>query len=145
MAGPSESLSFVARRLIQFEQKFARTGPDRRRHASQLFTQIAASLHYLAGDLSRDTLPHDPCRELVLYSTKLAEAVTEELGTPEAERLAVTLSQASDPEKIYLEYRDSDRKKDLTEELEKASILIQALANGIFMEPAQSAETQNPL
>jgi hypothetical protein len=133
MAGPSESLSFVARRLIQFEGRFAKAELSRRRSASQLFTQIAGSLHSLAEELSRDNLPHDPCRELVLYSTKLSEAVAEELGLQEAEKLSVTLSQASDQEKLYVEFRASDRKKELIEELEKASILIQALANGIYV------------
>ncbi|MEO7425905.1 MAG: hypothetical protein ABI036_12015, partial [Fibrobacteria bacterium] len=47
------------------------------------------------------------------------------------------LREASDKEKIFLEYRTSDRKKYLEEELEKAAILIQALANGIYMPPLE--------
>jgi hypothetical protein len=136
VAGPSELLSFAARRLIQYESRFARAELPRRRGASQLFLQIAASLQSLAKDLSRDSVPHDPCRELVLYSTKLAHAVVEELGLQEAEKLSSSLSQGSDQEKLFLEFRTSDRRKELVEELEKAAILIQALANGIYMTSA---------
>lgn len=135
MAGPTETLSFVARRLIQFEQRFAQAEPDRKRAASALFTQVAASLQVLAGDLSRDQLPHEACRELVYYSTKLKECAGEELGEGETDRLANALGEASDKEKIYLQYRAADDKKYLTEELEKAAILIKALANGIFVVP----------
>lgn len=133
MASLVETISFVARRLILFEQKFAKAGLSRRRGASQLFTQIARSVGALAPELSRDHLPHDPCRELALYASRLEEAVEEELGNPEAVRLAEALSKACDKEALFLEFRTSDRKKHLEEELEKASILIQALANGIYM------------
>lgn len=133
MAGPAETLSFVTRRLIQFEQRFAKAEIDRRRQASGLFHAFAASLQSLAEELSRGALPHDPCRELVLYSTKLTAAVAEEVGLQDAEKLSATLSQASDPEKLFLEFRDSERRNELAEELEKAAILIRALANGIYM------------
>lgn len=133
MAGPTETLSFVARRLIQFEQRFAQAEVSRKRSASTLFSQISRSIQTLIADLSRDQLPHEACRELIFYSTKLKECAEEELGAAETERLSVALGEASDKEKIYLEFRASDRKKHLTEELEKASILIRALANGIYM------------
>ena len=133
MAGPAETLSFVARRLIQFEQRFAQAGPERKRNASSLFTQISQSIQLLVADLGRDQLPHEACRELIFYSTKLKECAEEELGTTEAERLALALREASDKEKIFLEFRTSDRKDYLSEELEKAAILIRALANGIFV------------
>ena len=140
MAGPAETLSFVARRLIQFELRFAQAEPTRKRAASALFTQIAASLQVLAADLGRDQLPHEACRELVFYSTKLKECGGEELGSVEAERLANAMGDASDKEKIYLEYRSSPDRKYLTEELEKAAILIQALANGIYVAPPPQAD-----
>lgn len=138
MADPVETISFVARRLIQFELRFAKAEMPRRRGASQLFTQISRSIGALGPELARDHLPHDACRELALYASRLEEAVTEELGDQEAIRLAESLSKASDKENLFLEFRTSDRKKYLEEELEKASILIQALANGIYM--AQGAE-----
>ena len=143
MAGPAETLSFVARRLIQFEQRFAQAEASRKRAASALFTQVAASLQLLAGDLGRDQLPHEACRELVFYSTKLKECAGEELGAVESDRLANALGEASDKEKIYLEYRAAEDKKYLTEELEKAAILIQALANGIYVAPPAEAEPQS--
>jgi hypothetical protein len=133
MAGPAETLSFVARRLIQFEQRFSQAPPERKRSASALFAQISISIQTLAADLGRDQLPHEACRELIFYSTKLKECVEEELGTTETERLSLALAEASDKEKIFLEYRSSDRKGYLSEELEKASILIRALANGIHV------------
>lgn len=135
MAGPAETLSFVARRLIQYEQRFAQAETGRKRAASALFTQVAASLQILAGDLSRDQLPHEACRELVFYSTKLKECAGDELGEGEADRLANAMGEASDKEKIYLQYRSAEDKRYLTEELEKAAILIQALANGIYVAP----------
>ncbi|MBW8888769.1 MAG: hypothetical protein JF616_13520 [Fibrobacteres bacterium] len=135
MAGPIENLSFVARRLIQYERRFALANPRRKVEAATLFSRIAASLQALASDLGRDQLPNDPSRELVLYSTRLAECVGEELGEPESERLANVLAEASDKERLYLQYRSSENKKDLAEELEKASILIQALANGLCPTP----------
>lgn len=137
MAGPAETLSFVARRLIQFEQRFAQAAPARKQAASALFTQVAASLAVLAADLGRDQLPHEACRELVFYSTKIKECAGEELGEGEAERLANAMGEASDKEKIYLQYRSAQDKRYLTEELEKASILIQALANGLYVAPPQ--------
>lgn len=140
MAGPCETLSFVTRRLIQFESRFAKADLARRRAASRLFAHIGATLQGLAADLSRDTLPHEPCRELVFFATKLAGAVSEEIGMQEAEKLSATLSQASDEEKLFLEFRASERREELKEELEKAAILIQALANGIYMELPEEAE-----
>lgn len=135
MAGPAETLSFVARKLIQYEQRFAQAESGRKRAASALFGQVAASLQVLASDLSRDQLPHEACRELIFYSTKLKECAGEELGDSEADRLANAMGEASDKEKIYLQYRSAEDKKYLTEELEKAAILIQALANGIYVVP----------
>ncbi len=139
MAGPAETLSFIARRLIQFELRFAQAEPARKRAASALFSQVAASLQVLAADLGRDQLPHEACRELVFYSTKFKECAEEELGPVETDRLANALAEASDKEKIYLQYRSAEDKKYLTEELEKAAILIQALANGIYVAPPAEA------
>jgi hypothetical protein len=136
MAGPAETLSFVARRLIQYEQRFAQAAVERKRIASSLFSQISQSIQVLVADLSRDQLPHEACRELIYYSTKLKECAEEELGATETDRLAQAMGEASDKEKIFLEYRSSDRKGYLTEELEKASILIRALANGIYVTPS---------
>lgn len=146
MAGPAETLSFVARRLIQFEQRFAQAAPDRKRNASTLFLQISQSINLLVSDLGRDQLPHEACRELIFYSTRLKDCAEEELGATETERLSLALREASDKEKIFLEYRPSNRKDFLIEELEKASILIRALAYGIFVpshEPGQ-APWENP-
>jgi hypothetical protein len=131
MAGPVETLSFVARRLIQFEQRFERSDPIRKREAAALFTRIAASLYALTADLARDQVPHEPCRDLALYSTRIRECIEEEIGPVEAERLAKVMGEASDKEQLYLQYRSADNKKALSEELEKASILIRALANGL--------------
>jgi len=133
MADPVETISFVARRLIQYEQRFAKAPLPRRRGASQLFGQIARSIGALAPELSRDHLPHDACRELALFTSRLEEAVADELGSQEASRLAEALGKACDKEVLFLAFRTSDRKKHLEEELEKAAILIQALANGIYM------------
>lgn len=144
MAGPAETLSFVARRLIQFEQRFGQADPLRKRYAASLFSQISQSIQALVYDLNRDQLPHEACRDLIFYSTKLREGTEEELGATESERLAQALREASDKEKVFLEYRTSDRKKYLEEELEKAAILIQALANGIYMAPAEKGPEPNP-
>jgi hypothetical protein len=147
MAEPVETLSYVARRLIQHELKFAKAELSRRRGASQLFTQIARSVGALGPELCRDHLPHDACRELALYASRLEEAVSQELGAQEAVRLAEALTRACDKESLFLEFRTSDRRKYLEEELEKAAILIQALANGIYMaqppegEAAESASS----
>ena len=111
---------------------------ERKRSASALFSQISQSIQVLVTDLGRDQLPHEACRELIFYSTKLKDCAEEELGPTETERLALALGEASDKEKIFLEYRSSDRKGYLTEELEKASILIRALANGIYVAPPDS-------
>lgn len=144
MAPPVETISLVARRLIQFELKFAKAELPRRRGASQLFTQIARSVGSLGPELSRDNLPHDACRELALYASRLEEAVSDELGNAEAIRLAEALTKACDKEALYLDFRGSDRKKTLEEELEKASILIQALANGIYMALPDETATEAP-
>jgi hypothetical protein len=136
MAGPAETISFVARRLIQFEQRFAQADLEHRRGASQLFGQISRSIQAMVFELDRDNLPHDACRDLILYSTRLQESAQEELGT-EADRLSAALGDACDKEKVFLEFRSSDRKGYLVEELEKAAILIQALANGIYMPPME--------
>ena len=146
MAGPIESLSFVARRLIQFERRFAQADHGRKTEAAALFTRIAISLQALAGDLGRDQLPHEACRELVLYSTRLKECVGEELGAAEAEKLAHVLGESSDKEKLYLQYRSAEDKRTLSEELEKAAILIQALANGLCpAPPADPGRVESPL
>jgi hypothetical protein len=152
MAGPTETISFVARRLIQFEKRFALSDLPQRRTASILFSQISRSIQSMLFDLGREHLPHDACRDLILFSTKLKETTLEELGATEADKLATALGEACDKERIFLEYRNSDHKAQLTEELEKSAILIQALANGIYMapwnvdpeEPIQ-LEAENPL
>ncbi len=134
MAGAAETLSFVSRRLIQFEKKFANADLELRKKSAKLFLQIGSSLSLLLSELERDHLPHEPARELILYSTLLEELTNEPLGAEEASRLGNAMRNASDKEKLYLEYRASNQKKHLSEELEKASILIRALANGIYME-----------
>jgi hypothetical protein len=142
MAGPIETLSYVARRLIQFEQRFAQADPARKREAASLFTQIAGSVQLLAHDLGRDHLPHEACRELALSSTRLRVCAGDPLGQGEAERLSKSLGEACDKEKLYLQYRSAPDQKALAEELEKAAILIQALANGLFVAPpAPEVET----
>jgi rRNA pseudouridine-1189 N-methylase Emg1 (Nep1/Mra1 family) len=65
--------------------------------------------------------------------------VEEELGPVEAEKLANMLGESSDKERIYLEYRSALDKKSLGEELEKAAILIRALADGLCPVPASDA------
>ena len=146
MAGPVENLSFVARRLIQYERRFAQGDPARKAEAAALFSRIAASLQALASDLGRDQLPNEASRELVLYSTRLKECVGEELGATEAERLSTLLAEASDKERLYLQYRSSGDKKYLAEELEKAAILIQALANGLCLAPpTDPGRVESPL
>ncbi len=146
MAGPAETLSFVARRLIQFEQRFAQADASRKRAAASLFSRISQSIQILVSDLNRDQLPHEACRDLIFFSTKLKECAEEELGGTESDRLSQALREACDKEKIFLEYRSSEQKKYLGEELEKAAILIQALANGIYMGPpdAGPAAAESP-
>jgi hypothetical protein len=133
MAGPAETISFVARRLIQFEQRFAQADLAQRQKFSKLFNQISRTILVMVEELDRDHLPHEPCRDLILFASQLQELAQQELGTNEADRLSKALGDACDKEKIFLEFRGSDRKAFLVEELEKASILIQALANGIYM------------
>lgn len=141
MAGPAETISFVARRLIQFEQRFAKADLPQRQKISNLFGQISRAILVMLEELDRDHLPHEACRDLILYSTRLQESTQEELGSGEAERLGKVLGEACDKEKVFLEFRSSDRKQFLVEELEKAAILVQALANGIYM-PSQISPPQ---
>ncbi|HLP41156.1 MAG TPA: hypothetical protein VK465_06585 [Fibrobacteria bacterium] len=133
MAGPVETLSIIARRLIQNETRFAKACLERRRGASVLFSRIARDVALLGPALVRGQLPHEACRELALYASHLAEAVTEELGPQEGARLAEALARACDTEGLYLEFRSPERRKTLVEELDKAAILIQALADGIYI------------
>jgi hypothetical protein len=135
MAGPVDNLSFVARRLIQYERRFSQAHPARKSEAAALFLRIASSIQSLVDHLERDQLPHEPCRELILSSTRLKECAEEELGPAEAEKLANMLGEASDKERIYLQYRSDVDKKSLGEELQKAAILIRALANGLCPVP----------
>lgn len=135
MAGAVDNLSFVARRLIQYERRFAETDLPRRTGAAGLFLRIAASLQSLADHLERDQVPHEPCRDLILYSTRLKDCVETELGQAESEKLAHMLGEGSDKERLYLQYRSAEDKKALGEELEKAAILIRALANGLCPTP----------
>ena len=139
MAGPTETISFVARRLIQFEKRFGEAEIDQRRCLSNLFMQMSHSIRSMVLELERGNLPNDPCRDLILFSTQLQATAQEELGPSEADRLALALGEASDKEKIYLEFQNSTRKDSLVEELEKATILIQALADGIYVAQSGSA------
>lgn len=133
MLGPAESISFVARRLIQFETRFAQAEPLRKSGASKLFKQIAESIQALSLELGKEKLPHDPCRDLIFFASLLHQSTNNELGDVEALRLATILGEAADKEKVFLEFRSSATKNHLLEELEKAHILIQALANGIYV------------
>lgn len=133
MLSSAESISFVARRLIQFETRFAQGEPLRRSGASKLFRQMAGSIQALTLELGKEKLPHDPCRDLIFFASQLHLSTRDELGDAEALRLATILSESSDKEKIFLEFRSAVNKTHLFEELEKAHILIQALANGIYV------------
>jgi len=136
MAGPVETISFVARRLIQFEQRFVSAAMVRRQASSRLFSQISRSLQILIADLERDRVPHEACRDLIFFASLLQDCVEDEIGIQESDKLSQALEGASDKEKLFLAYRSTGDKKLLVEELEKASILIQALANGIWMVPS---------
>jgi len=133
MATACENISFVARRLIQFEFRFAQAEQKRRAEASKLFSQIGGAIKTLALELDRDKLPHDPCRDLIFFASQLLPATLEELGETEAQRLANILGDSSNKEKLYLEFRAAENKNHMIEELEKAHILIHALANGIYV------------
>ena len=137
MATAIETLSLIARKLIQSETRFAGADEPKRQRTSRLFTRISSGIGALVSDLNRDKLPHAPCRELTQCSSKLAEAISDEVGPQEAERLAEALGKACEKEVLYLEFRRSPHKPHLIEEMEKSSILLQALAHGIYRVPME--------
>lgn len=139
-----ELLSFAARRFIQFETRFYREEPARRQKISAYFQLLAAAIWRLRDELCRQKVPLETSRDLAKLASVLPEHIELELGVPETERLRQFLEQACDTERIYREFNDAARTHFLAEELEKATILLQALSHGLYLpsqEPPPSTDT----
>jgi hypothetical protein len=131
MAGAAESLSFLSRRLIQFEGKFALRPKPGRAQAAQLFAGIAKSLHALYTALQEDEVPHVAARQLARWADVLSVEIAPEVGASEAERMGALMADASDHEKLFLEFRSSENPDSIIEDLWRGSVLVQALADGL--------------
>ncbi len=140
MAEPIETISYVARRFIQFEKKFAEATEERRKYNSQLLRRISRNLVNLEQSLYRNELALEACRELAAGAVQLSHSTSEEIGEVEAEKLTSALEAACDAEKLMLQYRHSSQHDFLSSELVKAAILTRALADGLFIEENATGE-----
>ncbi len=136
MAGAAESLSFLSRRLIQFEGKFALRPRSGRAKAAQLFAGMAKGLQALYSALQEDEVPHEAARQLARWADELATEIAPEVGAGEAERMGALMAEACDHERLFLEYRSSENPEGIVEDLWRGSVLVQALADGL--DPAAS-------
>ena len=134
MAEPIETISYVARRLIQFEKKFAEAELTRRQTNASILRKISRHLITLEQLLYRNDLAIDTCRELAVCATQLAISTQEEVGEAEAQKLSEALEAACHAEKLIRQYRESEQAEFLSSEVLKAAILTRALADGIFIE-----------
>jgi len=131
-ASSLELLGFTARRLIQFEKRFYEGQSERRRELSRYFQQLSAAIEALHQELGRQKIPHDAVRELARLTSLLPAQVENEIGTSETGRLHHFLVQACDTERVYREYQGTENIGYLSDELQKAVILLRALGQGLF-------------
>ncbi len=133
MAGPIQTISYFARRLIQLEQKFVKQPHDRLPHTAILFRSFSLALANTKEALiqGRDLVP--ACQEFLSLFPQLELQTTAEMGSPEAEKLLHALKEAMDPERLRNQIETSENRNSLGEELEKAIILVRALADGLYI------------
>jgi hypothetical protein len=135
-----ELISFVARRLIQYETRFYREEASRRRQVSEYFAAMASAIAALNEDLNRQKVPHESARELAKLASQLPAHVEDALGNQETERLRQLLEQGCDIDRIYREFNDTGRAFFFSDELGKAVILLNALSQGLFLPPNAHSE-----
>jgi hypothetical protein len=131
-----ELLSLAARRLIQFETRFYQTESIRRQSIAGYFGMLSNAIAALGGDLQRQKAPHESTRELAKLASQLGTFVGEVLGDTETERLRQFLDQGSDTDRIYREFTQSPSQSFLIDEMNKATILLRALSQGLYL-PSQ--------
>lgn len=135
-----ELISFVARRLIQYETRFYSAAPPKRREISGYFSALAMAIDALNQDLNRKKVPHESARELAKLASRLTEQIETELGSQETERLRQLLEQGCDVERVYREFNEGSRIGFFNDEMGKAVILLNALSQGLFLPPRDSAD-----
>jgi len=130
MAGPIQTLSYFARRLIQFEEKFASRPPERVLEAAELFRSMSEGLDGLLDAFDDHTALEPATATLKAMLPKLENEAHAEIGSPESDKLTLALREALEPGKLQLQLEAPNRDA-LVQELDTASILIRALADGL--------------
>src|SRR6266849_6068894 len=97
MSDPVQTLSYFARRLIQFEQKFARRDPEKLRGTAALFRKAGEGLDQLPKAFEQGASLDPACALLQAILPGLEAEIYAEIGSPEAENLASALREAVQP------------------------------------------------
>ena len=130
MAGPIQTLSYFARRLIQFEQKFASRTPEKVLEAAELFRSMSEGLDGLLDAFDDQAALEPATATLKAMLPQLESEVHAEMGSPESEKLSHALREALEPGNLQRQM-DAPNRDTLVAELDKAAILVRALADGL--------------
>ncbi len=133
MAAPVQTISYFARRLIQFEQKFARRDPAQLPEIAGIFRDTGKGLDDLVAAINSGSDLEPACTLLQALSPRLQKEVQREIGPPESDRLLAAWGESLHAEALQGQFDQSPDGRVLLEELEKAAILIRALANGLHV------------
>jgi hypothetical protein len=130
MAGPIQTLSYFARRLIQFEQKFASRPPEKVQEAADLFHSMSEGLDGLLDAFDDHAALEPATATLKAMLPQLENEVHSEIGAPESDKLSHALREALEPGNLQRQL-DAPNRDTLVQELDKATILVRALADGL--------------
>jgi len=131
MAKPVQTISYFARRLIQLEQKFARREPTHLRATAELFRAASDKLDDLLDALEDGEAVESACISLLTLLPGLEIEVYAEVGPPECDKIVQAMRDAVNPERVAKQFSESEDRPALMEELDKAAILVRALADGL--------------
>src|SRR3989338_1043942 len=129
MAGPIQTLSYFARRVIQFEQKFAARPPARVQETAELFRSVGEGFDGLLDAFNDDAIIEPATESLKALLPQIETEVHAEVGHEEGERLSHALREALEPGRLRQQMGEADKRQTLIEELDKAAILVRALAD----------------
>lgn len=83
----------VASGIDQKRDRLLTARRDTRDRTANLFDTIAATLDRVVEDLKRDEVPHGACQQMAAYAQALPDAIRDELGAEEAERMGRLLER----------------------------------------------------
>jgi hypothetical protein len=127
-----KGIAEVAQSLLGLQDKLTAGRRQRREDMAALFSAISACLESVSAEMRKGNVPHGRCYELETYARRLPDAIREEVGGAEANRLGTTLLSAHAVERLAMEINEvteTGGKEACLKDIEKASGEFRAIAN----------------